>query len=584
MKRIVLLVSGLLLSAFSLTAQTPQFVSTEPANRNVVIEEFTGVNCGFCPDGHRIVREYMEANPGRVFGINIHQGVFAAMYKTQWGNALANQTGLSGYPAGTVNRHLFSGSATALSRADFVSCGNQIKAMPSFVNVAAEATIDASSRLLTVNVEAYYTGDAETAENYINVALLQDSIIGPQEGGRNFNPTQVTADGQYIHMHMLRHLLTGQWGDQVTVEGSSVIPQGTLIQRTYTYTIPEHMSDALVKLSQLHLVVFVTKDHQEIYTGSECKPTVLNIPEQLGAMSTALEAENIYGCSEEIIPYLSVFGAGGTPITTMDIEYSSSVSPAQTFTWTGNLGFEQDLKIQLPNVLANVGSATQVSAKILSINGTAIEDEAKTASVTKKAAAEGNGDKLKIIIKTDEYASEAAWKLYGPDGRVIKQKSYTGDEPVKDTVIVDLTETGCYVYEVTDDYGDGGTKHQVYDGSGLRLVNGTASSYGTIAQYDMKILSLVGLEEAEGVILQTLVYPNPAKDRVNLEISMLQATKANISVVDMLGREVIKLGDVSLASGNNLVEINTSALSNGAYFVKIMSNDGITSKKISINR
>ena len=191
---------------------------------------------------------------------------------------------------------------------------------------------------------------------------------------------------------------------------------------------------------------------------------------------------------------------------------------------------------------------------------------------------------MKIIIKTDEYASEAAWKLYGPDGRVIKQKSYTGDEPVKDTVIVDLTETGCYVYEVTDDYGDGGTKHQVYDGSGLRLVNGTASSYGTIAQYDMKILSLVGLEEAEGVILQTLVYPNPAKDRVNLEISMLQATKANISVVDMLGREVIKLGDVSLASGNNLVEINTSALSNGAYFVKIMSNDGITSKKISINR
>lgn len=584
MKRIVLLVSGLLLSAFSLTAQTPQFVSTEPANRNVVIEEFTGVNCGFCPDGHRIVREYQEANPGRVFAINIHQGGYAALYTTQWGNALNNQTGMAGsYPSGTINRHVFSGGVTGLSRADFASCGNQIKEMPSFVNVAAQASIDAATRTLTVNVEVYYTGDAETGSNYLNVALLQDSVIGPQSGGSNFNPTQVTADGQYIHMHMLRDLLTGQWGEELTVEGSAVIPQGTLFQKTYTYTIPAYMSDAVVKLPQLHLVVFVTKDHQEIYTGSECKPTVSNIP-ALGAMSTTLEAENIYGCSEEIIPYISVFGVGETPVTTMDIEYSSSLTPAQTFTWTGNLGLEQYKKIQLPNVLANVGSATQVSAKILSINGTAIEDEAKTASVTKKAAAEGNGDKLKIIIKTDKYASEAAWKLYGPDGRVIKQKSYTGDEPVKDTVIVDLTETGCYVYEVTDDFGDGGTKHQVYDGSGLRLVNGTASSYGTIAQYDMKILSLVGLEEAEGVILQTLVYPNPAKDRVNLEISMLQATKANISVVDMLGREVMKLGDVSLASGNNLVEINTSALSNGAYFVKIMSNDGITSKKISINR
>ena len=583
MKRIVLLVSGLLLSAFSLTAQTPQFVSTEPANRNVVIEEFTGVNCGFCPDGHRIVREYQEANPGRVFAINIHQGGYAALYTTQWGDAIANQTGLQGYPAGTVNRHLFSGSATALSRDAFVSCGDQIKAMPSFVNVAAEATIDASSRLLTVNVEAYYTGDAETAENYINVALLQDSIIGPQSGGSNFNPTQVTADGQYIHMHMLRHLLTGQWGDQVTVEGSSVIPQGTLIQRTYTYTWPGEISNEVLKLSHLNIVVFVTRDHQEIYTGASCKPIVSNIP-QLGAMSMGATAENIYGCTEEVIPYISVMNLGETPITAMEIEYSSSLSAAQTFNWTGNLAFEQTEQIQLPNVLANVGSATEVSAKILTINSNPINDDLKTASVTKKAAAEGNGDKLKIIIKTDQYASEAAWKLYGPDGSIIKQKSYTGNASVKDTVIVDLTETGCYVYEVTDDYGDGGTKHQVYDGSGLRLVNGTASSYGTIAQYDMKILSLVGLEEAEGVILQTLVYPNPAKDRVNLEISMLQATKANISVVDMLGREVIKLGDVSLASGNNLVEINTSALSNGAYFVKIMSNDGITSKKISINR
>ena len=183
-------------------------------------------------------------------------------------------TGLQGYPAGTVNRHLFSGSATALSRDAFVSCGDQIKAMPSFVNVAAEATIDASSRLLTVNVEAYYTGDAETAENYINVALLQDSIIGPQSGGSNFNPTQVTADGQYIHMHMLRHLLTGQWGDQVTVEGNSVIPQGTLIQRTYTYTLPGEISNEVLKLSHLNIVVFVTRDHQENYKGASSKTVV----------------------------------------------------------------------------------------------------------------------------------------------------------------------------------------------------------------------------------------------------------------------------------------------------------------------
>ena len=102
MKKIVLSLLGLF-SAFAVSAQTPQFVSTEAANKNVVLEEFTGINCGYCPDGHRIVKEYEEGNPGRVFGINIHTGSYAAMYQTQWGSAIMNQTGLQGFPAGTVN-------------------------------------------------------------------------------------------------------------------------------------------------------------------------------------------------------------------------------------------------------------------------------------------------------------------------------------------------------------------------------------------------------------------------------------------------------------------------------------------------
>ncbi len=581
MKRFILSVIGFC-AAFGAMAQTPQFVSTEASNRNVVIEEFTGTNCGFCPDGHRMVREYAEANPGRVFAINIHQGGFAGAYTTQWGDAIAYQTGLSGYPAGTVNRHLFGGTATALGRDQFAPNGDIIKAMESFVNVAAQATIDATTRELVVNVEAYYTAEAETGMNLINVALLQDSVIGPQAGATNFNPDYVTADGQYIHMHMLRHLLTGQWGDTVSVESGN-IPAGTLIQREYRYTIPAAISNELVKLTQLNLVVFVTKDKQEIYTGASCKPVVSNFPE-LAAGTVSVNAENLMGCSEEVKPSVTIINFGDEALTTAEIEYSSSVSPAQTYTWTGNLGFEQTTTFELPNVLANIGTATTVSAKILSINGTAIEDVAQTASVTKKAPAEGNGDKLKIIIKTDQYAYEVSWKLKGPDGEVIAEEAYSGQSIKRDTVEVPLTNVGCYTFEIFDAYGDGGATYKIYDGSNKRLVNGTATSYGTYAGFDMKILSLVGIEDAEGAIFQTLAYPNPAKDRVNLEISMTKSTNANISVVDMLGREVISLGDVNLSTGKNTFELNTSALSNGAYLVKIISNDGMVSKKININR
>lgn len=570
MKKIVLSFLGLF-AAFAVGAQTPQFVSTEAANKNVVLEEFTGINCGFCPDGHRIVKEYEEENPGRVFGINIHTGSYAAMYQTQWGTAIMNQTGLQGFPAGTVNRHVFSGNATILDRGSFESRGNQILAQASFVNVAAQASIDATTRVMTVNVEAYYTADAETASNKLNVVLLQDSIIGPQSGA-SANPSQVTSDGQYIHMNMLRDMLTGQWGDDINApEGSTVIPAGTLIQKTYTYNIPGSISNELVKLGHLKLVVFVARDQQEIYTGSECIPTVTNLPE-LAAMSTTMSAQGQNGCNDLASLALKVYNYGANEITNMQIAYGSAVTAEQTFDWTGSITSDQEVFVELPDVAVNVGQNTNVFAKLVSINGTPIEDAQKTATIKKTAPKEGNGDKLKIIIKTDQYASECSWKLSDGNGNVLEDKSYSGNSIKRDTVIVPLTETGCYVFEIFDSYGDGGTTYKIYDGSEVRLVNGTGSSYGDYKAVDIKILSLVGLEEAEGAILQTLAYPNPVNDMLNLEISMLESTHANISVVDMLGREVISLGEVALATGNNKFEINTSNLSNGAYFVKIISD------------
>ena len=592
MKKIVLSFLGLF-AAFAVSAQTPQFVSTEPANKNVVIEEYTGINCGYCPDGHKRVREYEAANPGRVFGINIHAGSYAAnTYTTQWGNALMNQAQVTGFPSGTINRETFTYyddyygqtvTSMALGRGQFVSCGNEILAQTSFVNVAAQASIDATTRTMTVNVEAYYTADAETASNKLNVVLLQDSIIGPQSGASG-NPSQVTSDGQYIHMSMLRDMLTGQWGDDITApEGSTVIPAGTLIQRTYTYNIPGSISNELVKLGHLKLVVFVAKDTKEIYTGSECKPTVTNLPE-LAAMSTTMSAQGQNGCNDLASLALKVYNYGANEITNMQIAYGSAVTAEQTFDWTGSITSDQEVFVELPDVAVNVGQNTNVFAKVVSINGTPIEDVQKTATIKKDAPKEGNGDQLKIIIKTDQYASECSWKLSDGNGNVLEYKSYSGNSIKRDTVIVPLTETGCYVFEIFDSYGDGGTTYKIYDGSETRLVNGTGSSYDDYKAVDIKILSLVGLEQAEGAILQTLAYPNPVNDMLNLEISMLESTHANISVVDMLGREVISLGEVSLATGNNKFEINTSNLSNGAYFVKIISNSGITSKKISVNR
>jgi len=236
-------------------------VTTELLNKNAILEEYTGIHCQYCPDGHRIAQGIANANPGRVVLINIHQGSFAVPsgsepdYRTPFGDALAAQTGLSGYPSGTVNRHVFPGNTkTALNRGAWGGAADQILAMPSPVNVGIESAFNETTRELTVNVELYYTATSAVTNNFINVALLQDSVIGPQTGGG--------MGSNYVHMHMLRYLITGQWGDIVTTTS-----QGSLITRSYTYVVPEAYNNVPCVVEDCHVAVFVAESHQEILTG-----------------------------------------------------------------------------------------------------------------------------------------------------------------------------------------------------------------------------------------------------------------------------------------------------------------------------
>lgn len=51
-------------------------VGTLPADytKKVVLEEFTGEWCGWCPEGAKIMEDNIAANPGKVVGIAVHDG------------------------------------------------------------------------------------------------------------------------------------------------------------------------------------------------------------------------------------------------------------------------------------------------------------------------------------------------------------------------------------------------------------------------------------------------------------------------------------------------------------------------------
>jgi hypothetical protein len=268
-------------AVFTAFAQLP--VSTTPETRKVVLEEYTGIHCQYCPDGHKKADVLIGFYPGDAFGINIHVGSYSTPgagepdFRTAYGTALAAQSNLTGYPAGSINRDVFSAYSqntvtpgTAQSRSYWAATAAQVVAQPSNLNIALQGTIDATTNILTVNAEVYYTGNSVNPNNYFNLALIQDSILGPQTSGAVWYPAMMVGT-QYQHNKVLRDLITGQWGD--------IIPSttaGYTFAKTYTYTIPAQypltVSGGAIKtsvlLSKLHLVAFVTETQQDIISAN----------------------------------------------------------------------------------------------------------------------------------------------------------------------------------------------------------------------------------------------------------------------------------------------------------------------------
>lgn len=569
MKKTLLLMVVALMSVFTVHAQNEQFVSTTPSNKNVVIEEFTGINCTWCPAGHKKANEVIAAHPGRAFAINFHQGSYAAnTYTTQYGNALANQTGLTGYPAGTVNRHVFADGITDHYRDNWPNDANIILAQSSPVNIAARGTLDWTTRQLNITVQLYYTANEANPTNMLNVAVIQDSVIGSQVGASN-NPAQIVGS-QYLHMHMFRDFLTGQWGEEV-----SPTTAGSFVEKTYSYTVPASLGSPNpipVELEDLKFIAYIAQGHQEILTACEVEIENVNLP----AVSPRLDGVSnvvILDCTSEGAVKATVTNVGTDPITALTFQYSVANGTPQTFDWTGNIASLAHAEIQLPNFSINTNTNQAVKVKITNANGTAFESEEKTVTI-KKTVANGGGT-MTIKLKTDEYSvsnHETSFKIYGPNNNVVMNVPYS---QLTDNTVCEFTwtptEEGCYRIELKDSYGDGITNGylRLFDANNAQILNMSASSSFTV----LNAMVAVGTVDIDDMTIsdEMVVFPNPTSNYVNIQTAQ---TIQQVEVYNLQGQRVA-------AEIGNTNQISFSNLANGLYIMKVTTDNGVSTFKVN---
>ncbi|MCX6352612.1 MAG: T9SS type A sorting domain-containing protein, partial [Bacteroidetes bacterium] len=92
--------------------------------------------------------------------------------------------------------------------------------------------------------------------------------------------------------------------------------------------------------------------------------------------------------------------------------------------------------------------------------------------------------------------------------------------------------------------------------------------------------TMVGIGGKEEVIaLQSVkLFPNPAKDILNISFTAKEGYKANISIFDIMGKE-ISTSPIEVINGNNQIKLNTTELGAGMYFIHVSApNKGVSSE------
>lgn len=221
------------------------------ATKRVLIEEFTGAWCGYCPDGHVVLDSIIAQHGDRIVPVMIHQG--DAM---QFNDGIRSVFPPPGYPSAMIDRVLFDGQTReAHYRNLWVANTQQQINTTSPVHVGLVNTYSASTRQLEVTVQAQFT-EAVSGDHRFLCYVVENTLSGTGTGWNQSNYYNNTAGHPfyqagnpiigYVHHHVLRAVLSGAVGNPGVIPESVVA--GQIVRETFTYVLPADIDETNVTL------------------------------------------------------------------------------------------------------------------------------------------------------------------------------------------------------------------------------------------------------------------------------------------------------------------------------------------------
>lgn len=247
-----------------LANEWPEFTPNTNTTRSVLIEDYTGHKCIFCPAAADLAHSLHEANPTRVFTASIHAGpngigdfqlVDPPNYPMDFTNPQGveigtyfgtNDGGFSGNPRGTINRFnngfIFQNPNSWTSTLNTMLTQNNLR-----VNIQSHLNYYAQTKGAFLHVEVEKIDPTLTNELGIVAYIIEDSLIGDQKMSDNSH------NENYIHRDIHRGNLNNQAFGRV-LESSDLV--GSKYYVNYSFVVPNQL-DGNYNASNMHILVYV---------------------------------------------------------------------------------------------------------------------------------------------------------------------------------------------------------------------------------------------------------------------------------------------------------------------------------------
>lgn len=183
-------------------------VKQEPAQRVVLLEDFTGQRCINCPLGSEVIEQLQEVYGDTVVAVGIHSGPlgFKGNAKnvglaTDLGDEYYNHWNLEYQPVGLINRH------GVVNYTDWAKAVKEELAKTSAIDLKANAVLKEG----TIDIAIEAVGKENTVSGKMQIWVLEDGITAMQlmpDGSTN---------REYVHNHVFRTAVNGTWGEEFTI-------------------------------------------------------------------------------------------------------------------------------------------------------------------------------------------------------------------------------------------------------------------------------------------------------------------------------------------------------------------------------